>query len=95
MTLRPEMSVYSVAPAELDSVVQCLQPILVICSYLSAAVEQRAGAWILLHPDVEQPTLVSLGGARRSMPHPPLDVLLELIDELLEMVAPTNEDLTA
>ncbi len=85
--LRPEMAVFNVSPVDLDPLVRCLQPHLVICSALSADIERRAGAWILLHPDHEQTTIVGVHGERRVMPHPQLDELLHLIDDLLLLVA--------
>lgn len=85
-TLRPEMSVLNAPPIDLDAIVYRLQPLLVICSALSAAIENRAGAWILLHPDVHQQTIVGVQGARRSMPHPELGELVQLIDDLLVVI---------
>ena len=90
--LRPEMAVFNISPVDLDQVVRCLQPLLVICSDLSADIERRAAAWILLHPDVEQTTIVGVRGERRSMPHPQLDELLHLIDDLLLLVTARARD---
>jgi len=85
-TLRPELAVLSTPPVDLDALVYRLQPLLVICSALSAAIENRAGAWILLHPDVHQQTIVGVQGGRRSIPHPELVELVYLIDDLLVLV---------
>ena len=86
-TLRPDVPVRSVAPADLDAAVACLRPWLVICSALSSVVEELAPAWIMLNPDEEPATLVSVAGERRVIPHPTLDELVELVDAARQAMA--------
>jgi len=81
--LRPDLVVHDVPAGELDAAVHRARPWLVICSALTVVVEECAPAWILLHPEHDRLTTVSVAGERRTMPHPTIDVLLRIIDEVL------------
>lgn len=78
--LRPDVAVRTVAPEELEATVSCLRPWLVICSATSAVIEELAPAWVLLYPDERRHSVVSVAGARRTIPHPTIDELVRLVD---------------
>lgn len=79
---RPGIEVRTVPQVELDVTVRSVRPLLVICSAPSAVIEQLVHAWILLHPGEEAHSLVSVAGERRSIPHPTVNELVDIIDEI-------------
>ena len=80
--MRPAISVRVVPAADLDATVACHRPWLVICSTMSAVVETSVPAWILLHPNETRDTIVSVRGERRTIPHPTVEELVQLVDEV-------------
>lgn len=78
------MSICAVPSLELDETVRNILPWLVICSALSEVIEERAHAWILLHPEGSTHTTVSVAGERWLIPHPTIDELLDIIDNARE-----------
>jgi hypothetical protein len=82
--LRPTIPVRTVPVAELDTSVTALRPWLVICSALSAVIQELACAWILIDADANRPTVVSVAGEQRIIPHPTVDELVQLVDEAWE-----------
>ena len=79
--VRPAISMRVVPAADLDATVACQRPWLLICSAVSPVVEASVPAWILLHPNENRETIVSVRGERRTVPHPTVEELVQLVDE--------------
>src|ERR687893_3084450 len=60
--LRPDVEVFEVEEEDLDREVERLAPDLVVCSRLSASVEDHAPNWIELYPDWEAHSVISVLG---------------------------------
>jgi hypothetical protein len=86
--LRPDITARAVSPTELDSNMQHDQPWLVICSALTRTIEEHAPAWIMLPPEGEADTMVSVAGRRYAIPHPTLNRLLQIIDHIRGLRSP-------
>jgi len=78
--LRPEFAVTTVAPDDLDQLVEQLVPGLVMCSRLTALVEQHTRAWVVLSPDPQTPALISIENERTTVIAVELEELLAVID---------------
>ena len=60
--LRPDVEVFEVEEEDLDREVERLGPDLVVCSRLTASVEDHAPNWIELYPDWEAHSVISVLG---------------------------------
>jgi hypothetical protein len=61
--LRPDLEVVVAEPEDLDGyMIPGLLPDLVICSSLTAAIEEMTPSWIELYPDGEQLAVASIAG---------------------------------
>ncbi len=79
--LRPDVEVLVASPSDdLDNSVVCLVPDMVICSQLTPAIESSRHAWVLLYPDGETRTVISIGGQRTTSADMEFDELLAVID---------------
>jgi len=65
--LRPDVDVVTVAPDELEKAMLDSAPDLVVCSRLTAAVDARARAWIMLYPDGASGATISVAGERTTV----------------------------
>lgn len=84
MALRPEADVRAVDPAELDAALVSMQPHLVLCSRLTAAVEAIL-AWVVLYPDGANLVEVGIGGVRSVSCDITLDGLLAVVDRITSL----------
>ena len=86
--LRPETCVVIVLPEELDREVLRLHPHMVVCSELTAAVQEQALTWIVLYPDAKPLVMISVDGDETH----PMDLM---VDGLVDIVDRTTTLLTA
>jgi hypothetical protein len=78
--LRPGIEVFEAEEEDLDREVGRLGPDLVVCSRLTASVEDRAPNWVELYPGYASRSLVSLRGERSTVEEIQLSDLLSAID---------------
>lgn len=78
--LRPDVEVFEAAKEDLDREVERLAPDLVVCSRLTARVENYAASWVELYPDHEASSVVSVLGERSTVEKIQLSDLLSIID---------------
>ena len=78
--LRPDIEVFESEKEDLDREVERLDPDLVVCSRLTARVEDRAASWVELYPDHEPHSVVSVLGERSTVEEIQLSDLLSIID---------------
>ncbi len=79
--LRPDLEVIDIEPDSLDVEVARLEPHLVVCSRLTDTVERRP-AWVVLYPDHQRVSIVSVAGQHSTVPDMEFDYLLSIIDRL-------------
>ncbi len=81
--LRPDMEVVVTSSTDdLDNSVVCLLPDMIICSQLTPSIESSRGAWLLLYPDGETKTVISIDGQRTTSADLEFDELLAVIDQV-------------
>ncbi len=81
--LRPDIDVaFSVLPEDMDSEVLRLLPDMIVCSRLTPVVESSSCAWVLLYPDGETKTVISIGGERTTSADLEFEELLAVIDRV-------------
>ena len=78
--LRPDVEVFEAGKEDLDQEVERLGPHLVVCSKLTARVEDRAPSWIELYPNHGTRSVVSVLGERSTVEEIQLSDLLSIID---------------
>ena len=78
--LRPQHSVVSVAPDEVDTEICRFMPHLVVCSQLRPVVESNALAWIMLYPAGKTQSEFSIAGQRTAVPDIGFNDLLAIVD---------------
>ena len=78
--LRPDVEVFEAEMEDLDQEVERLGPHLVVCSKLTAQVEDRAPSWVELYPNHGSRSVVSVLGERSSVEELQLSDLLSIID---------------
>jgi hypothetical protein len=81
--LHPNVEVLEVHPETLDWEVARLGPDLVICSRITAVVEERAANWIELYPERKPFSTFCIGGERRAMEVVQLSDLLSVCARVL------------
>ena len=81
--LHPNVEVLEVHPDTLDLEVARLGPDLVICSRVTAVVEERAANWIELYPACRSFSAFCVGGERRAMEGAQLSDLLSVCARVL------------
>lgn len=84
--LRPQHEVIPVEPDQLDGEVARLHPHLVICSRLSEMVETGPLTWVMLYPDNETRTVISIAGEQTVAADVEFSELLSVIDQT-ELIA--------
>jgi hypothetical protein len=77
--LRPDVEVFEAEEEDLDREVERLDPDLVVCTRLTARVEDRAPNWVELYPDCEAHSVVSVLGERSTVEKIQLSDLLSII----------------
>ncbi len=81
--LRPDIDVaVSVLPDDLDCELLRLLPDMIVCSRLTPVVESSSSAWVLLYPDGETKTVISIDGQRTTSADLEFDELLAVIDRV-------------
>jgi hypothetical protein len=78
--LRPQHSVVSVAPDDVDREICRFKPHLVVCSHLGPAVEANALAWIMLYPGGQTRSEFSIAGQRTAVADIEFSDLLAIVD---------------
>jgi hypothetical protein len=78
--LRPGVEVVEVEEEDLDREVGRLGPDLVVCSRLTAQVEDRAPNWVELYPGCGARSVVSVRGERSTIEEIQLSDLLAVVD---------------
>jgi hypothetical protein len=78
--LRPDVEVFEAEKKDLDREVECLGPDLVVCSRLTARVEDHAPSWVELYPNHQSRSVVSVLGERSTVEEIHLSDLLSIID---------------
>ena len=78
--LRPNIEVLMIEPESLDDLLVSLSPDLVICSRLTAAVDEGARSWVELYPEGERLVVMSIRGRRRTLGDVELSHLLSIVD---------------
>jgi hypothetical protein len=81
--LHPNMEVLEVHPEILDWEMARLGPDLVICSRITAVVQERAANWIELYPECRPFSTFCIGGARKAMEDVQLSDLLSVCARVL------------
>ena len=81
--LHPNVKVLEVDSETLDWEVARLGPDLVICSRITAGVEERAANWIELYPECRPFSTFCIGGERRAMEDVQLSDLLSVCARVL------------
>ena len=81
--LHPNVEVLEVHPETLDWEVARLGPDLVICSRVTAVVEERAANWIELYPECRSFSTFCIEGERRAMEDVQLSDLLAVCARVL------------
>jgi hypothetical protein len=79
--LRPNVEVFEAEDEDLDREVGRIGPDLVVCSRLTARVENRAPNWVELYPGYGSHSVVSVRGERSTIEEIQLSHLLSVIDE--------------
>ena len=83
--LRPDTEVIDVAPEHLDAAITRHRPGLVICSWLTGAMEDHAPAWILLYPDFVNEATICVAGEPTTIPNVDFATLLAVVDRVAAM----------
>jgi hypothetical protein len=78
--LRPDVEVFEAEEEDLDREVERLDPDLVVCSRLTARLQDHAPSWVELYPDCEAHSVVSILGERSTAEEIQLSDLLSIID---------------
>jgi hypothetical protein len=78
--LRPDVEVFEAEKEDLDREVERLGPDLVVCSRLTARVEDHAPSWVELYPNHGVRSVVSVLGERSTVEGIQLSDLLSIID---------------
>ena len=78
--LRPNVEVFEAEDEDLDREVERLGPDLVVCSRLTAWVENRAPNWVELYPEYGQRSVVGVGEERSTIEEIQLSDLLSVVD---------------
>jgi hypothetical protein len=78
--LRPDIEVFEAEKEDLDREVERLGPDLVVCSWLTARVEDHAPSWVELYPNHGPRSVVSVLGERSTLEEIQLSDLLSIID---------------
>jgi hypothetical protein len=78
--LRPNVEVFEAKNEDLDREVKRLGPDLVVCSRVTAGVEDRAPSWVELYPNHGARSVVSVLGERSIVEEIQLADLLSIID---------------
>lgn len=86
--LRPSVEVFEVEEEDLDREVGRLDPDLVVCSRLTARVENHAPNWVELYPGCGPRSVVSVRGERSTIEEIQLSDLLSVVDKTREPVHP-------
>jgi hypothetical protein len=84
--LRPQHEVIPVEPDQLDGEVARLHPHLVVCSRLSPVIETGPVSWVMLYPDNESRTVISIAGEQTISADVEFSQLLSVIDQT-ELIA--------
>jgi hypothetical protein len=79
--LRPNVEVFEAEDEDLDREVGRLGPDLVVCSRLTAWVENRAPNWVQLYSGYGPRSVVSVRGERSTIEEIQLSDLLSIVDE--------------
>jgi hypothetical protein len=78
--LRPGAEVFEAEKEDLDREVERLGPDLVVCSRLTARVEDHAASWVELYPYHGRGSVVSMLGERSTVEEIQLSDLLSILD---------------
>ena len=81
------VEVIAVEPEELDGELERFAPHLVICSRVSAAVKERALAWVELYPDHGPLAFISIGGELSTVEGIELSDVLSIVDRTKTILA--------
>jgi len=84
--LRPGAEVATCGVAELGAGVGGLDPDLVVSSRPNTVDPGGRAAWYVLSPEPDEPSEVCVGGRRREVVNPGMEVLLSVLDETGESV---------
>ena len=79
-TLRPTVQVFETEEENLDGEVGRLGPTRVVCSQLTAVIEDRVPVWVELYPGYGAESVVSVRGERSTIEEIQLSDLLSIID---------------
>jgi hypothetical protein len=90
--LRPDVDVFEAEAEDLDREVERLRPHLVVCSRLTARVENHAPSWVELYPNFEAHAVVSVLGERSTVEEIQLSDLLSIIDRTKRSPQPPGGD---
>ncbi len=86
--LRPDVEVFEAEEKDLIREVERLDPDLVVCSRLTARVEDHAASWVELYPDCKAHSVVSVLGERSTVEKMQLSDLLSIIDRTKQLSQP-------
>jgi hypothetical protein len=78
--LGPDVEVFEAEEEDLDREVERLDPDLVVCSRLTARVEDHAPSWVELYPGSEAYSVISVLGELSTVEEIQLSDLLSIID---------------
>jgi len=83
---RPHVEVMTADPEDLDREILRVNPHLVVCSHLTEAVESYPLSWVMLYPNNETRTVISIGGEQTVGADIEFNNLLSVIDRT-ELIA--------
>jgi hypothetical protein len=86
----PEIEVLIIHPNELEAELAHQAQQLVICSTLSAQVQERASAWVLLYPDLADLAVTSIGGQQSVVQQVSIEHLLHAVHETVRLLGPSG-----
>jgi hypothetical protein len=88
--LRPHTEVETASLESLGERIEHFDPELVICTRLNGVDPGGRSAWVEITVDPIQPTKTCVGTRQSEWANPTLDVLLAVIDEVGELLQPSN-----
>ncbi len=86
-SLRPEMEIVTVEPADLGAYLAQSEPAVVVYSQQGDGLPPRVFAWVLLYPDGENRATVSVAREETSYADMEFDQLLGVLDRTVALVS--------
>lgn len=85
--LRPGIEVMEIDPQEIDAAVESAAPDLVICSWVTSAIERHAPSWVVLYAGGSDTSLVTMEGRTSVRKDIDFTHLLTVVDQACALAA--------